>query len=167
MPEIKKTYLAKQLPEDLRKEEHVEIEDIYVPGDVNDPRLRLRREGDSYSIEKRLEDNEAATDWISIELSHAEFEVLRGAKKAIVRKNRYPYQISGQEAEFHVYTGPLDGLVLVIIKSSSGEDVDSFSSPEYCLAEVTGEEFIKGGQLAGKSYIDITSELNRYGYEKL
>jgi hypothetical protein len=35
------------------------------------------------------------------------------------------------------------------------------------LADVTQEEFIAGGWLAGKKYSDIESFLNKYNYKKL
>lgn len=39
--------------------------------------------------------------------------------------------------------------------------------PDFCLAEVTEEDFVAGGVICGKSYADIESELARFGYEKL
>jgi len=35
------------------------------------------------------------------------------------------------------------------------------------LADVTPEEFIAGGMLAGKRYEDVKGDLNRYKYKKI
>lgn len=39
--------------------------------------------------------------------------------------------------------------------------------PDFCLAEVTEEDFIAGGVICGKTYADVAPELARFGYEKL
>ena len=36
--------------------------------------------------------------------------------------------------------------------------------PDFCLAEVTQEEFIAGGMLCGKSFEDIKDKLEKFGY---
>lgn len=47
------------------------------------------------------------------------------------------------------------------------EEKEKFIMPEFCLAEVTQEEFIAGGKLCGKSYAEIEKELEELGYNKL
>ena len=47
------------------------------------------------------------------------------------------------------------------------EEKDAFDMPEFCLAEVTQEEFLAGGMVCGKSYEDIADSLNRFGYMKI
>ena len=42
-----------------------------------------------------------------------------------------------------------------------------FKMPGLVLADVTQEEFIAGGLLAGKTYDDISSELKRFNYRRL
>jgi len=39
--------------------------------------------------------------------------------------------------------------------------------PDFCLADVTQEEFLAGGFLAGKKYLDIQSFLDKHGYKKV
>ena len=39
--------------------------------------------------------------------------------------------------------------------------------PNFCLAEVTQEEFTAGGMLCGKSYEEIEPRLRGFGYSKL
>ena len=47
------------------------------------------------------------------------------------------------------------------------EEKEKFEMPEFCLADVTQENFIAGGMLAGKKYKDIEKELERFEYKKL
>ena len=47
------------------------------------------------------------------------------------------------------------------------EEMEEFTLPDFCLAEVTQEEFIAGGMLSGKKYSDIEADLSRYDYVKL
>ena len=44
---------------------------------------------------------------------------------------------------------------------------DNFKIPDFCLIEVTNEEFLAGGMLCGKNYEDISNELKRFGYSKI
>lgn len=43
----------------------------------------------------------------------------------------------------------------------------SFQMPDFCLCEVTQEEFIAGGMLCGKRYTDIEADLERFGYKRI
>ena len=42
-----------------------------------------------------------------------------------------------------------------------------FRIPTCCLADVTQEKFVLGGQLAGKSYADIQKKLDGFNYKRL
>ena len=42
------------------------------------------------------------------------------------------------------------------------EEKNKFGMPDFCLADVTQEDFIAGGYLAGKGYVDIEKELERF-----
>lgn len=66
-----------------------------------------------------------------------------------------------------VFTGELSGLVLIDFEFQSEEDKAAFTPPSCCLADVTQEDFIAGGQLAGKTYEDIRSDLARFNYSPL
>jgi len=45
--------------------------------------------------------------------------------------------------------------------------LDRFVIPDFCLAEVTHEDFLAGGMLCGKSYSDIEDKLKKFGYVKI
>ncbi len=44
---------------------------------------------------------------------------------------------------------------------------EKFVIPDFCLIEVTQEEFLAGGKVCGKTYEDIELELKRFKYIKL
>ena len=39
--------------------------------------------------------------------------------------------------------------------------------PDFCLADVTQEEFVAGGALCGKKYPDIEQKLAAFGYSRI
>ena len=70
-------------------------------------------------------------------------------------------------AEIDVFQGESKGLILVDFEFDTNEEKNSFTIPDFCLTEITHEEFIAGGMICGKSYEDIEENLNRFNYKKL
>ena len=65
------------------------------------------------------------------------------------------------------FADELKGLVLIDFEFSTENEKSTFKIPDIALADVTQEEFIAGGLLAGKTYNDISSELKRFNYKRL
>jgi len=169
MIELEKTYLVKYLPEGLRKCDHKEILDIYIPESSRHPVVRIRKYGEQYEITKKepvAEDSSIQTEQ-TVKLNQEEFEELNKLPGKRVRKIRYYYDYQGRTAEIDVFQDKLLGLVWVDFEFEGADEKDSFSMPEFCLADVTQEEFIAGGMLAGKSYQDIEEDLTKFNYNKL
>jgi adenylate cyclase len=170
MIKLEKTYLVKHLPANLSEYPHIEFEDVYIPADVDLPKIRLRRGGDKYFLTKKIEVKEGGGTVqreLNTDLTFEEYEVLRDASERLIRKIRYYYDLNGQIAEIDVFSGPLQGLVLAVFEFDSPENKKRFIPPEFCLADVTSERFIVGGRLSGMSYDDIEPELGRFGYVRL
>lgn len=169
--EFELTYLASAFPASLGEENSTEMVDVYFPDNpLVHPRLRLRQQGNKYTLTKKqpLDDSDASAHLeTTIRLDQAEFEALRMASNRRVEKRRYKIPIDGRNAEVDVFQGELEGLVLIDFEFSSRLEMDSFNAPSVCLADVTQEEFIAGGLLAGRSYSDIEADLERFGYEKI
>jgi CYTH domain-containing protein len=144
------------------------LKDVYVPDtDGTHPRLRLRKKGDRYEITKKIPVNEgdaSAHTELTIPLDEQEFLALEKSSHKFVEKDRYKVTIDGHEAEVDVFQGELKGLVVIDFEFESEADMTSFVTPAVCLADVTQENFIAGGLLAGKSYADISSDLDRFNY---
>lgn len=99
--------------------------------------------------------------------SEDEFLALSKASSKQVAKNRYAVNVAGYDAEVDVFAGELEGLVLIDFEFATETEKNSFAMPEVALADVTQENFIAGGSLAGKSYANIKPELARFGYERI
>jgi CYTH domain-containing protein len=170
MIELEKTYLAKYLPDGLVDCESKEIIDIYISALSHHPKLRIRKNGDKFEMTKKkpVNDGDAShQEEQTIILSKDEFEALNQIEGKRTHKIRYYFDFAGQAAEVDVFHDLLSGLVLVDFEFETIEEKNIFEMPDFCLAEVTQEEFIAGGMICGKSYEDIEEDLERFGYKKL
>lgn len=169
--EFEKTYLAKYIPEDIDKFPSREIVDIYIPGTREHPCLRVRKGGDDYEITKKKPINEGDCSCQSeetIKLDKEEFEFFENITSKKIRKERVYYKRKEVDFEIDIFKDELKGLVLIDIEFKNKKLKNSFrGAPDFCLVDVTQEDFIAGGMLAGKKYGDIEEDLVRCGYDKL
>ena len=168
MIELEKTYLAKFLP-DLKKCKSKEIIDIYLPKSAKHPVLRIRKNGDKFEMTKKQPTGEDKTiqEEQTIILTKEEFQELSSLEGKRVHKIRFYFPYNGRTAEIDVFQGDLKGLVLVDFEFESEQEKQAFEKPDFCLVEVTQEEFIAGGMLCGKTYKDIEKNLQKFGYKSL
>lgn len=167
--ELERTFLAKYLPEGLVECDFKEIIDVYFPGDVPHPVSRIRKKGDKYEITKKeiINGNDSSEQSEkTIPLSKDEFEALSKIEGKRLRKNRFYYPYENLIAEIDIYLDDLAGLVVVDFEFNSREEMESFIMPDFCLVDVTQDEAVAGGVLAGKKYYDIEEDLNQYDYKK-
>lgn len=168
--EYEKTYLARQLPSGLTTAKSVLIRDVFVPESAGHAVLRLRAKNDDYVITKKTVlhgTDSSVMNEETIPLSSDEYEALASCSKKDFIKRRYYVEIAGRSAEVDVFGERLQGLVVIDFEFASEEEKDVFAMPEICLADVTQEEGIAGGYIAGKTYEDIQPILNKYGYKRL
>lgn len=168
--ELELTFLAKELPENIKTVEPIRISDIYIPDTPEHSHLRLRQKGDKYEITKKMpvvEGNSSEQIEQTIPLTKDEFEALAICSNKRVIKDRYKVEIEDKMAEVDVFRGGLEGLVLIDFEFDTVEEKANFKIPSIALADVTQEEFVAGGLLAGKIYNDIALELERFGYKKV
>lgn len=168
--ELEKTYLAKSLPAGIKKAKSVLIRDIYIPESAGRAHLRLRQKDDSYVITKKQPvsgDDSSKQYEHTIELEKDEFMAIATCSNKDFTKRRYLMDLAGHPAEVDVYEGKLLGLVVIDFEFDSETEKDAFVTPDFVLADVTEEEAIAGGYLAGKSIEDIMPLLDKYGYKKM
>lgn len=167
--ELERTFLARELPAELKASKPVEIVDVYVPEGGAHAHLRLRRRGDDYMITKKapVAADPSVQNEQTIALTKAEWETLAAASSRRVEKRRHKVTIAGRPAEIDVFMGKLTGLVLIDFEFEDLAEKATFEMPAVALAEVTDEEFVAGGMLAGKSYADIADELKRFSYQRI
>ncbi len=170
--ELEKTYLAKALPEALKDCPSEIIRDAYVPASAPHPIVRLRQRGDRYEITKKVpdspQDRSRQTEH-TIQLAQPEFEALMRTDQAKkFAKRRYQCTLAGRPAELDVYLDELQGLVVIDFEFATEAELDAFQPPDdICAADVTQEEYLTGGTIAGKTYADLQHVLDKYGYKKL
>lgn len=75
--------------------------------------------------------------------------------------------VEGKMAEIDVFVDELKGLVLMDFEFNTVEEKSAFKMPGVALVDVTQEDFIAGGLLAGKTYNDIVLELKRFNYKQI
>jgi CYTH domain-containing protein len=168
--ELELTYLAAALPENIAQYKHYTLEDIYFPDSVPHPKMRIRRKGDTYEFTKKTAIDSADAGQQKEEnvvLTAEEYQALAAGNGRRVAKTRYYVPYEGRIAEFDVLEGPLEGLVVIDFEFDNLADREAFVMPDFCLADITQEEFVAGGILAGKSYQDIAADLARFNYQPL
>jgi CYTH domain-containing protein len=170
MIELERTFLAKYLPEGLKNCKRKEILDIYIPTDSRHPTLRIRKNGDKYEITKKepLADDPSEMNEETTTLTKEEFDELnKNLNGKRVRKLRYYYGYNGRTAEVDVFQDLLKGLIVIDFEFKTVEEKNAFQIPEFCLIDITQEEFIAGGMVCGKSYEDIEENLRVLDYKKI
>ncbi|HEY8999247.1 MAG TPA: hypothetical protein VIM53_02920 [Candidatus Saccharimonadales bacterium] len=169
--EFERTFLAKEVPAELRSSLPERMVDVYFPDDLGvHPQLRARRRGQTYEITKKtpiVNGDVSQQLEQTIPLGSGEFASLITGHTRLVEKDRYKVYIGTFEAEVDVFSGELEGLVLIDFEFASKEAMDAFVMPAVCLAEVTQENFVAGGLLAGRAYADIAKDLARFNYQPL
>lgn len=168
--EVELSYLAALIPPDLEDCEHKDIFDMYFPANAEHAKLRIRQKADSYELTKKTQTNPndaGVQHEENVELTADEFAALAKGSGRKLQKTRYLMPYKGIVAEVDIFTGSLRGLVVIEFEFKTLEEKRGFVKPDFCLANVTQENFIAGGFLAGKSYNDISLDLARFGYVPL
>ncbi len=170
MIELEKTYLVKELPENLKECRSKEVLDIYIPEEKEHPNLRVRKSGEHYEITKKepvVKGDASKQKETTIIITEDEFDDLNKMPGKRVRKIRYFYEYKEMVSEIDVFQDDLGGLVVADFEFDNEEEKDRFEMPDFCLADVTQENFIAGGMVCGKKYSDIEEDLNRFNYKKI
>ncbi len=167
--ELERTFLLKKIPEGLKDCKSIEIFDIYIPQSAPHPILRIRKRGEVFEMTKKapIENDSSEQEERTISLSKEELSELSTLEGKRLRKIRYFYPINNRTAEIDIYLDNLEGLATADFEFKTVEEKTNFVMPNFCLAEVTQEEFAAAGYLAGKKYEDIQSFLEKYNYKKI
>lgn len=169
--ELERTFLAKYLPKDLDKFPSKQMQDNYIPKQAKHPVLRIRKNGERFTMTKKYPKSQGDNSIMieeTINLAQEEYNALQQINSKIHKKIRYQYQTKNSKiCEIDVYQDTLKGLVIIDFEFNTIEEKNNFIPPDFCLVEVTQEEFIAGGYLCGKSYEDIQEKLEKFSYKKL
>lgn len=169
--ELELTFLAKQIPKEIQGAVAVDMVDIYIPEDTSvHSKLRIRKKGSSYEITKKiptLATDASKHEETTIELSEIEYAALANVSQKTVHKERYSLIFQETSMEVDIFKDELEGLVVIDFEFDTEQQMKDFIPPDFCLADITQENFIAGGVLAGRTYAEIEQELERFKYKKL
>lgn len=166
--ELERVFLPRALPQDLFESRHRTIDDLYIPATEAHPIVRIRAVEGKYEITKKVTsptDDSVRTEE-TIPLSESEYQALMQVPGKRLIKTRYYYERDGRQYEFGVYSGDLQGLVLIDVEFATPEEVTQFQPPDFLGQEVSHEKYLRGGELAGKKYTDIEENLKKLNYQK-
>jgi CYTH domain-containing protein len=171
--ERERRYLLQDLPAGLtRADHHLQITDNYITG----TRLRIRKVRDprtnkwTVKFTQKFTPNPpdfARTLITNIYLDPYEAEVLAVFEANEIRKNRYYFEWQGRRFSVDMFLGDLFGLVLAEVAFDNDDELDSFRTPDFALADVTNIELFTGGRLCELTFADIRKEVERRGLVQL
>jgi CYTH domain-containing protein len=167
--ERERRFLLRDLPEGLtRASPHVQITDNYLTG----TRLRLRKVREpltnKWTVKLTQKFAPDAQDFsrtlvTNIYLNALEVETLALSDANEIRKNRYPFEFARRRFSVDMFLGDLFGLVLAEVGFDTEEELASFVTPPFAIADVTACELFTGGKLAQSTFAEIREEIVRSG----
>lgn len=170
MIELERTFLAKHLPAGLKECKYKEVYDIYLPPNSRHPVLRIRKNGNKFEITKKEPIDPKDTSRMkeeTVNINEEEFNSIKEINGKRLRKLRYYYKYGNHTAEVDVFQDDLKGLVIIDFEFNDENEKNAFKMPDFCLVDITQEEFTAGGMLCGKKYNDIEPVLKKYNYLKI
>jgi len=157
MIEIEKTFLVKQLPNNLSQYKSQKIRQGYISSTPSP--LRIRQKGDKFELTKKVPlkaGNFSSFNETNIYLTEDEFNKLWKLVEKSLEKTRYLIPIKNNLiAELDVFEEKLEGLAFVEVEFKSQKEMDSFIPLNWFGKDVTQEKFAANVFLAGKSFKEI------------
>lgn len=157
MIEIEKTFLVRQLPQNLSSYQSCQIKQGYLSS--THPALRIRQKDNKYEITKKIPlkpDDFTAVEEINIPLTKDEFNKLWSLTDRSLQKTRYLIPLSNNlTAELDVFENELTGLYWVEVEFPSIEEMNIFQKPDWFGKDITQEDFASNSFLAGKTFEEI------------
>lgn len=133
--EIERKFLVRTLPEHLDSYPNTDIEQAYL---CIHPVVRVRRDGDAFYLTYKGSGMLMREEY-NLPLDEASYYHLRQkADGTIITKTRYRIPLDGGlTAELDIFSGALDGLMLVEVEFPTKEAAQSYISPPWFGKDVT------------------------------
>lgn len=164
MLEIENTYLVRSDEYVPLITESIEIEQHYLR-EKGEGMLRLRRKGKKIELTTKV-DAVAGDASQKIEtnicLNEDEFSALVQLSKRMLRKTRHIVPLDGElVAEVDVYHGSLEGLSVVEVEFTDVQKQKEFLPPSWFGRDITQEDWCSNSNLAGKTFGEIASLMDK------
>ena len=133
--EIERKYLIHNIPFDLNKYPHREIEQAYLNVD---PVIRIRRNDQDYFLTYKSKGLLAREEYDLPLNAESYTHLLAKADGNILTKTRYEIPLGDHLIiELDIFHGKFEGLILAEVEFPSLEEANSFTPPEYFGEDVT------------------------------
>ncbi len=153
MQEIEKKYLIKKLP-NLENIPFKTIKQGYL-NTKGEPTLRIRQIDNEYFLTYKFTEKEKKNKDINIcneyelPITKKAFNHLQTKIDGImIEKQRYNINIGKYTAELDVFTGKLEGLIIVETEFPSLEEANNFIKPDWFGDDVTNDKKYRNSYLA-------------------
>jgi len=160
--EYERRFLLSRLPDGMADPRR--ITDSYITG----TRLRLRtvdwREGGKHDQKlghkrRLVDDDPTAIMCTSLYLNAAEFAVLSRLPSKSLVKTRWRLHLGAIAASIDVFDESLEGLILMEVDLGDPSMLEGYAPPVWAGPDVTRNERFTGGELAGRSFIDLGNDI--------
>jgi CYTH domain-containing protein len=137
--EIERKFLVRKLPEDLPSYPHTEISQGYLVSLDDGMQVRLRKNGDRYSLTYKRGVGNVREDR-EIELTRDQVGALWPATegKRLV-KTRYEVPFGKRVVEIDMYHGKHEGLIVAEVEFDGEDAAKNFQPPDWLGDDVTGD----------------------------
>ena len=136
--EIERKFLIKEVPADIEKFPHVDIEQAYV---CRGPVIRVRKkaapDGISYVLTVKGSGMLAREEMNLKITAQAYDELYKKASGPVIKKRRYLIPLDPYVIELDRFESPSEGLWLAEVEFPSVDEAKSFTPPEWFLQDVT------------------------------
>ncbi len=137
--EIERKFLVKEMPAGLGSYPAYEISQGYLAVTGDETEIRIRWKGNKYYETVKSGEGLKRKE-VEIELGEKEFNALWPLTEGKrVEKTRYEIPYGAHLIELDVYSGALEGLVVVEVEFGSEEESARFDPPDWFGSEVTGD----------------------------
>ena len=160
--EQESTYLLNTIPDNLEDWKKEYTKDIYLPPEADHPMIRLRKRGERLFMTKKYPQVPGDFSTMveeTINLLNYEYNFLENNLSGnVLEKNRYSRDFGNYTIEIDEYLGALAPLKVMDIEWKAG--VESIDLQPYDIKkEITQQNNLAAGKLAGKSYKEIKNYL--------
>lgn len=160
--EHERRFLVRTAPAEITGAPYVRISDRYI--DASRLRLRaMRPSADGNPIFKFCKkyggDGPLSEPVVNIYLSKAEHTLLAALPGHTIVKRRYHVTWDRHRHAVDVFEGELAGLVITEIEAPSVAELQSLAAPPWAGAEVTGDHWFEGSNLAGLTAQQLKARL--------
>lgn len=135
--EIERKFLVRELPHDLEKFAHCEIEQGYLAITHGGTQVRLRRRGEAHTLAYKRGGGNAREER-EVQLTREQFEqIWPGTEGKRLTKTRYDVPLGALTVEIDIYSGRHTGIIVAEVEFNDEAAARDFQPPRWLGQDVT------------------------------